>query len=113
MNRIFKISFAALLAGSTLAISAGGSEAMSKKSYCRMQADRAARHAQGNSVGTGAALGAGTGGVIGGVTGHGHGSNIATGLALGAVGGAIVGGAAGEQRAKDVYWNAYHDCMGY
>lgn len=113
MNRIIKISLAALLAGSTLAISAGDSQAMSKKSYCRMQADRAARHAQGNSVGQGAVLGAGAGGLYGGLTGHGAGSNIVTGLALGAVGGAILGGAAGNDRAKEVYWNVYHDCMGY
>lgn len=113
MNRILKIALAALLAGSTLALTASDGFSMSKKQYCRIQADRAARHASGNSVGTGAALGAGAGGVYGGLTGNGAGSNIITGLALGAVGGAIIGGASGQQHAKEVYWDVYHDCMGY
>jgi len=113
MNRIFKIALAAVLAGSTLGLTASEGFSMSKKQYCSMRANRAAQHSAGNSVGTGAALGAGAGGVYGGVTGHGAGSNIVTGLALGAVGGAIVGGASGQQHAKEVYWNVYHDCKGY
>ena len=113
MNRILKISLAGLLAASTLAMTAGDSFAMSRKQYCRNVAAHEARRAQGDSVGAGAAVGAGTGGIIGGITGHGHGSNIVTGLALGAIGGAIVGGASGNERAKRVYWETYHDCLGY
>jgi len=113
MNRTVKVILGAALAASTLALTTGDSFAASQKQYCKAQANRAAQHAAGNSVGTGAALGAGAGGVYGGVTGHGAGSNIVTGLALGAVGGAIVGGASGQQHAKEVYWNVYHDCMGY
>jgi outer membrane lipoprotein SlyB len=113
MNRIFKIALAAALASSTLALTASEGFAASKKQYCSWQADRAARRAAGESVGTGAALGAGAGGLFGGITGHGAGSNIVTGLALGAVGGAIVGGASSQQHAKEVYWDVYHDCMGY
>jgi len=113
MNRIFKIALAASLAASTLALTATDGFSMNKKQYCKWQANKAAQHAAGNSVGTGAALGAGAGGLYGGITGHGAGSNLITGLALGAVGGAIIGGASGQQHAKEVYWNVYHDCMGY
>ena len=113
MNRILKISLAALLAASTLAITVSDANAMSRKRYCQAYARRAAAHVQGDHIAGGAALGAAAGGVYGGVTGGGAASNLITGLALGAVGGGIAGAVAGDNARKETYWQAYHDCLGY
>ena len=113
MIHILKISLAALLAASTLAITVSDANAMSRKRYCQAYARRASSHVQGDHIAGGAALGAAAGGVYGGVTGGGAASNLITGLALGAIGGGVAGAVAGDNAKKEAYWQAYHDCLGY
>ena len=111
MNRTFRTILAIALGAATLASTADMSFAMSKKQYCRSVARHEAYRAGNNSVGTGIAAGAATGGIFGAITGHGAGSNIVTGLAIGAVGGGLLGAASSSSHRDAVYRQVYEDCM--
>ncbi len=76
------------------------------RAYARQQADAYAPTGQGAVVG--GLLGAIGGGLIAGSTG----GNAGTGAAIGGVGGAVVGGVANQEKRKEVYQQAYWDCMG-
>jgi hypothetical protein len=74
--------------------------------YAQQQADAYAPTGQG--LVAGGLLGALGGAVIAGATG----GNAGTGAAIGGAGGAIVGGAANQQKRKEIYNQAYWQCMG-
>ena len=110
MSHVLRIALVGLVAAGTLAATADASFARSRRAYCQAQASYAARHIGGDHVVTGLALGAGAGGLIGALSG---GNNFVPGLAIGAVGGTVAGAVAGSEEKRRVYYETYHDCMGY
>ncbi len=111
MKKFVTIAMSAALASVMLIASADQSFASSRSTKCKIYAKRQSEHMVNRSVGTGVALGAGTGLFIGGITNGNKG--LVPGLALGAIGGGVVGAISGTERRKRVYRNAYADCMGY
>jgi uncharacterized protein YcfJ len=109
MKKFVSIALTAALAATMVATTASDGFARSRKAQCRVYAKRQADHVVNNSVGTGLALGAGGGALIGGLTNGNNG--ILPGLALGAVGGTVVGAVSGSERRREVYRSAYFDCM--
>jgi uncharacterized protein YcfJ len=109
MKKFLSIALTAALATTMLATASTESFARSRKAQCRIYAQRAANDHVNNSVGTGLALGAGGGALLGGLTNGNNG--ILPGLAIGAVGGTMVGAISGSEERRRVYRAAYFDCM--
>ncbi len=110
MKKLVSIALSAALATAMLATSAEQSFARSRSEQCRVYAKRQADHVVNHSVGTGLALGAGTGLLVGGLTNGNRG--LVPGLAIGAIGGGMVGAISGTEKRKRVFRVAYADCMG-
>ena len=111
MKRIFTTILSLALVSTVFITTADESFARSRRTTCRIYAERQARHVMDNHVGTGALVGAGVGGAYGGITGNGAPSNLVTGLLVGGLGGALIGGAIGNDHRQQVYRRAFEDCM--
>jgi hypothetical protein len=109
MKKFITIAMSAALASVMLIASADQSFARSRSTQCKVFAKRQADHMVNQSVGTGLALGAGTGLLIGGLSNGKKG--LVPGLAFGAIGGSIVGAISGTEKRKRVFRAAYADCM--
>jgi hypothetical protein len=109
MKRIASIALSAVLAAGMLATTVDESFARSRSSQCRIYAKRQGDHVVNRSVGTGLALGAGSGLLIGGLSRGNRG--LLPGLAIGAAGGTVVGAISGTEQRRRVERRAYADCM--
>ncbi len=109
MKKLASIALSLALASSMVAATTTESFARSRSAQCKIYAKRQADHVVNQSVGSGLALGAGTGLLIGGLTNGNRG--LVPGLAIGAIGGGMVGAISGTEKRKRVYRAAYYDCM--
>jgi hypothetical protein len=109
MKTFASLALSAALAATMMITSADVSFARSRSTTCKIYAKRQADHMVNEHVGTGLALGAGTGLLVGGIT-HGN-RGLLPGLAIGAVGGTMVGAISGNEKRRRVFRAAYNDCM--
>jgi uncharacterized protein YcfJ len=109
MKKFVSVALTAALAATMLVTASTDSFARSRRAQCKIYAKRQADHVVNESVGTGLALGAGSGLLIGGLTNGNNG--LLPGLAIGAVGGTVVGAISGTEQRRRVYRAAYYDCM--
>jgi uncharacterized protein YcfJ len=109
MKKFASVALSLALATTMVAATASEGFARSRKAECRYYAKRQADRVVNRDVGTGLALGAGGGMLLGGLTNGNKG--LLPGLAIGAVGGTVVGAISGSEKRKRVYRAAYYDCM--